>query len=139
MKPIPVGLEPLVAYDVKAEKIYEDIKIDSEETVEELKASVGKTLAFAVQLVYACKDTIGFILAKANSEQKALEGLMAPKEVPAESAPTGVPAEIDSGGKEKDKPEEQVKDDKETDTSQEETTPKGVPTEKSEGKVEDKK
>jgi large subunit ribosomal protein L10 len=76
MKPVAVGLEPVLAYDAKEDKIYEDIIIDQEKTLEELKSSYGKALAFAVKIAYACKDTIGFLIAKANAEEKTIEKLI---------------------------------------------------------------
>lgn len=66
MKPVSVGLEPLVAYDISEHKIYEDIKIDQEKVLNELKTASGKSLAFAVKLAYMCKETLGFILGKAK-------------------------------------------------------------------------
>jgi large subunit ribosomal protein L10 len=73
MKPIAVGLEPLIAYDAKEDKIYENIKIDQEKTLEELRNSKVRALSLAVKLAYACKETIKFLLATALSEEKALE------------------------------------------------------------------
>jgi len=73
MKPIAVGLEPVVAYDAKEDKIYEDIKIDQDKVLEELKESKRKALGFAVKIVYACKETIGFLLRKVEAEKKVLE------------------------------------------------------------------
>ena len=74
MKPIPVGLEPILAYDSEEDKIFEDIKIDAEKTLEELKISASKALGLAVKIVYACKETVGYLLAKANAEEKILAG-----------------------------------------------------------------
>jgi large subunit ribosomal protein L10 len=73
IKPIAIGLEPLIAYDSKEDKIYEDIKIDQEKTAEELKQAASKALAFAIKIAYVCKETIGFLLRKAASEKKILE------------------------------------------------------------------
>ena len=70
--PFNVGLEPIAIYDVQTEKIYSNIKINSEETIEELKTAAGKALGFAQKIIYYCKDTIGYFLGKANSEQEAL-------------------------------------------------------------------
>ena len=81
MKPVALGLEPFVAYNAKEEVIYEDIKIDEKKTLEELKESKARALAFAVKLAYACKDTIGFLLAKALSHEKALSKFIKPEEV----------------------------------------------------------
>ena len=49
MKPVAIGLEPIVAYDSKEDKIYEDIKIDQEKTLEELKTSYGKAFALLLK------------------------------------------------------------------------------------------
>jgi len=76
MKPIAVGLEPLIAYDSKEDKIYEDVKVDSDKLISELKLANRKALAFAVKIAYACRDTIGLLLAKANSQEKALSSLI---------------------------------------------------------------
>jgi len=73
IKPIAVGLEPVVAYDAKEDKIYEDIKVDTEKTIEKLRDLSGRALGFAVKIVYVCKETIGFLLAKAATEGKVLE------------------------------------------------------------------
>jgi ribosomal protein L10 len=73
IQPFSVGLEPLVIYDVETEKIYTDIKIDTEETISQLKLAASKALGFAQRIVYYCKETIGFFLAKANAEAEALE------------------------------------------------------------------
>lgn len=73
IKPVAVGLEPIVAYDAKEDKIFENIKIDQDKTINDLKTSSGKALAFAVKLAYACKDTISLLLAKANSHEQALD------------------------------------------------------------------
>ncbi|MEK6820622.1 MAG: 50S ribosomal protein L10 [Nanoarchaeota archaeon] len=76
MKPILVGLEPVVAYDSKEDKIYEEIKIDEGKTVEELGNTFSKTLAFAVTIAYPCKETIKFLLGKASMQEKALSALI---------------------------------------------------------------
>ena len=76
MKPIAVGLEPILAYDAKEDKIFEDIKIDSEAVVEDMKTASGRALAFAVKIAYACKDTIKYLLGKAAAEEKSLSGLV---------------------------------------------------------------
>lgn len=76
IKPFNIGLEPVAFYDVQLEKIYSDIKIDSEETVENLKVCSVKALGFAQKIVYYCKETIGYLLAKANSHEGALSELI---------------------------------------------------------------
>ena len=76
MKPVEVGLEPVLAYDAKEDKIFEDVKIDQEKTLDNLKKSYGKALAFAVKIAYPCMETIRLLLAKANAEENALEKLI---------------------------------------------------------------
>ena len=120
MKPIAVGLEPIVAYDSKEDKIYENIKIDSEAEVEEMKTASGKVLAFDVKNAYACKDTIGFLLNKAVGQEKALSGLIK-EEKPAEKEekkPEEKPAEEVKEEIKEEKPEEKSAEEKEENTQQ---------------------
>ena len=79
IQPFTVGLEPKVAYDVQEEKIYRDIKIDTEGYTQELRNAAGKALGFAQKIVFYCKETIGYFLAKANAEGNKLSEF-APKE-----------------------------------------------------------
>ncbi len=72
IKPIEVGLEPIVAYDKKQDKLYEDVKVDIEKSIENLKDSNSKALAFAVAIAYPIKDTIKFLLIKAKSHENTL-------------------------------------------------------------------
>jgi len=73
IQPFSIGLEPVAIYDVESEKIYTNIKIDSEEARDELTRAANKALGFAQKIVYYCKDTIGYFLGKANAEGKKLE------------------------------------------------------------------
>ncbi len=75
IKPFSIGFVPLSAFDVKEGKLYLDIKIDREKTLEELKTSFGKALALAVEIGYTTKDTINFLISKAGSHEKVLEKL----------------------------------------------------------------
>ncbi len=79
--PFEIGLEPIAIYDKNAEKIYVDVKINKKKTVEEMKASAMKALGLAQKIVYYCKDTIGYLLAKANADENALKKLI-PEEKP---------------------------------------------------------
>lgn len=72
IQPFSVGLEPIAVYDVQAEKIYTELKIDSEATVNELKTAAGKALGFAQKIEYYCRETIGYFLAKANVSANAV-------------------------------------------------------------------
>ncbi len=73
MKPFSVGFTPLAAFDAQDNQLYTDINIDKEKTIEELKISFGKALPFAVEIGYATKDTINFLIQKAGRNSKALE------------------------------------------------------------------
>jgi len=73
VQPFSVGLNPIAVYDIKEEKIYTDLVIDSDEAIKELKESAGRALGFAQKIKYYCKETIGYFLAKANMEAKAIE------------------------------------------------------------------
>ena len=73
IKPFSIGFIPLSAFDTQEKKLYLDIKIDKEKTLEELKTSFGKALPFAVEIVYVCEDTISFLISKAAANKKVLE------------------------------------------------------------------
>jgi len=76
IKPFSIGFIPLTAYDNEVKKLYTEIKIDSEETVESIKQAYGKSLAFAVEVGYYCSQTISYLLGKAGMFGKALENLL---------------------------------------------------------------
>ena len=73
IKPFSVGFIPLAAFDTKEGKLYLDIKIDREKTIEEIKTAFGKALPFAVEIGYISDDTIKFMIGKAGVEGKILE------------------------------------------------------------------
>jgi large subunit ribosomal protein L10 len=76
IKPIKVGLEPLIAYDAEEDELYEDVKVDREETLKRIKERFGRVKAFAVSINYPCKETISFILMKAESHGNAISSLV---------------------------------------------------------------
>jgi large subunit ribosomal protein L10 len=76
IKPFKVGFIPLAAFDITNKKLYSEIKINKEETLNELKGMFGKALAFAVSIGYSSKDTIKFLLSKAFSHKSAIERLI---------------------------------------------------------------
>jgi large subunit ribosomal protein L10 len=78
--PFSVGLEPVAIYDVKEERIYTDIKIDSDAVVASLKDAASKALGFAQKIVYYCRETIGYLLAKANAEETRIN-LLSPNQL----------------------------------------------------------
>lgn len=70
--PFKIGLDPIALCEIKTGKIYTGIKIDKEATIGELRQAAGKSLGLAQKIVYYCKETIGYLLAKANANAKAL-------------------------------------------------------------------
>jgi len=110
IQPFSVGLEPIAIYDVQNEKIYTYIKVDSEETIKQLQTAAGKALGFAQKIIYYCKETIGYLLAKANSEAKVLKKFDDKKE---ETGDIGNSTQDKIEEKrEEDKSEEESKDNK---------------------------
>ena len=75
IKPFSIGFVPLCAFDNQEGRLYLDIKIDKEGTLEELKSAFGKGLSFAVEIGYVCEDTIKLLIGKASRYEKALENL----------------------------------------------------------------
>lgn len=73
IKPFSIGFSPILAFDNKQGKLYLNIKIDIEETKEELKQAFGKALPFAVEIGYVSNDTIIFLLQKSERQAKALK------------------------------------------------------------------
>ena len=84
IKPFTIGFIPLSAFDTQEGKLYLDININREGTLEELKISYKKALAFSVEICYASDDTISFLLQKAGKHEKNLERF-AEKENPSDS------------------------------------------------------
>lgn len=73
IKPFQIGFVPLAIFDNKEKKLYLNIELDVEKTIGELKKEYGKALAFAVEIEYATKESIGFLLAKAEAHARAIE------------------------------------------------------------------
>jgi large subunit ribosomal protein L10 len=76
IKPFSIGFVPVAAFDSQEGKLYLNIKIDREETLSQLREAFGRALPFAVQIGYICHDSIGFLIAKAERQSKAIERLM---------------------------------------------------------------
>jgi len=73
IKPFSIGFVPIAAFDAKEGKIYSEIKIDKEQTLNDLRYAFGRGLPFAVSVGYISEATIAFLLGKAASHGKALE------------------------------------------------------------------
>lgn len=76
IKPFSIGFIPLSAFDTQEEKLYLNIKIDKEKTIEEIKIAFGKALPFAVNIGYISKDTIGFMIGKAGTHANKINRIM---------------------------------------------------------------
>ena len=74
--PFSVGFIPLVAYDSKSDKVYTDLIIDTESTLNKLKEFFVKSKSFAVNIAYVCEDTIGLLIGKAGSHERAVNSLI---------------------------------------------------------------
>jgi large subunit ribosomal protein L10 len=75
IRPFSISLVPIAAFDIAEGKLYSEIKIDREGTLNELRLEFAKALAFAVKIDYICGDTIKFLIAKAGREEKTIENL----------------------------------------------------------------
>ena len=110
IKPFKIGFIPLGSFDTKENIFYNELKVNMEEAIENLKNLYGKAFSLAINLEYFSKDTIGFIIGKAASYEKKLirvingepEPVMAPKGVPP------VEGDVNTEGKEikKEEPKE---------------------------------
>ena len=74
--PFMVGLEPLASYDSKTKKVYVEIKIDKEATLEELKNCYVDAQKLALSIEYPCAETISALISKVELEAKALEAVL---------------------------------------------------------------
>ena len=72
IKPFTIGFIPLSAFDSQEDKIYLEIKIDSEEALESLKEAYGRALPFAVDIGYNTEEIIKIKIGKAVSQEKKL-------------------------------------------------------------------
>ena len=100
IKPFMVGFIPLAALDTKEKKVYLEINIDTEGTVNEMKIAFGKALPFAVAIGYASKDTIKFLLQKASLNERALARLSGKEEVKEDSSENKTGEETKSNSEE---------------------------------------
>lgn len=73
IQPFSVGLNPVLIYDIQQKKVYTNILIDPEGYTELLKKAAAKSLGFAQKINFYCKETIGYLLVKANMQGKVLE------------------------------------------------------------------
>jgi large subunit ribosomal protein L10 len=75
IKPFSIGYIPLAAFDLEKNILYDKIEINTEATIEALKEAYSKALPFAVNVGYACSESIKFMITKAAIYEKALQKL----------------------------------------------------------------
>jgi len=75
IKPIPVGIKPLIAYDSKDKKIYANIRVDKDEALALITLAATQAKNLAISSSYICKETIYVLLAKANMQAQSLNGI----------------------------------------------------------------
>ncbi len=87
IKPFSIGFTPLSSFDTKEGKLYVNIKIDKEGTLESLKSFFGKALAFAVGRNYLTEDTMIPILAKASAHANKINRIWTGEPEPVAEVP----------------------------------------------------
>ncbi|MFW6233175.1 MAG: 50S ribosomal protein L10 [Nanoarchaeota archaeon] len=107
IKPFEIGLIPVAILDTHEGKIYRDIKINKEETIENLKYAFGRALPFAVSINYFNSDTIKHIISKAGAYGKKLNAIVTGE--PLEETVTEQPVETKKETLE-EKPKEEEKE-----------------------------
>jgi large subunit ribosomal protein L10 len=75
IKPFYISLVPVAAYDSKEKRVYLNININVEETLKNLKEAYSRVLPFAVEIGYYSRETIKFLLQKAERYKLAIEKL----------------------------------------------------------------
>ncbi len=73
IRPVSVFLQPLGAYDSKSNKFYRTIKVDRQEVLSNVALASTQAFSLALNLGYPAKETIKFLIIKANSEFNALQ------------------------------------------------------------------
>ncbi len=74
--PMKVGFIPSAGYDSLNDVVYENIKVDRKAALEELQQVIRKALGLAVHISYTTKETISFLLGKAQREERAIKRLI---------------------------------------------------------------
>ena len=127
IKPFSIGFMPLASFDTQEKKLYLEINIDPEATLEELKNAFGKALPFAVDIGYVSQDTITFLISKAGAHEKALGNLKPEKE---EEVKEEKKEEKPVDEKEKEQKEETKEKPKEEKSKKDNTQPEEIQEEK---------
>ncbi|MFH1608095.1 MAG: 50S ribosomal protein L10 [archaeon] len=101
IKPFKIGFIPLSAFDTQEGKLYLDIKIDREGTLNDLKYAYSRALPFAIEIGYTSEDTIKFLIGKANAHANKVNRIM-----------TGEPELIVEETPKGEVPQQEIKEDK---------------------------
>ncbi len=91
IEPFTVELVPIAAFDAKNNVIYKELKIDTEGTLNKLKAGSMDAFKLAMKAVFPIRETIKFLLAKALSHANALQGKTASQTSPPSTSPSESP------------------------------------------------
>jgi len=78
IKPIPIGIKPLIAYDSKDKKVYANIKIDKDEAIKMIALASSQAMNLAINAEFICKETISLLIAKASMQEKSLSNKLNP-------------------------------------------------------------
>ena len=76
ISPFSIGLEPLAAYDGKEQKVYKEIKIDKQGTLQGLVESAARAKALAMHIAYPTHETIRMLIAKVNQQVNSISSLV---------------------------------------------------------------
>ncbi len=120
MNPMKVGFLPLAAYDSEDDKVYVGIKINKEETLDELRTLIGKALGFATNVEYSAKETMSYFIAKAFAEEKALANLSG-EEKKEETVDENKEVNEEEKPVEEEKSEEKIEEKEDSDLTKEDT------------------
>jgi ribosomal protein L10 len=110
IKPFKVGFIPLCGFDTQEKVFYEEIKINKEEAISNLKYAAGKALPFALSIGYISKDTVKLMIRRAQSQANKINRIMTgePEQIPEQNEVTN---EKQNTPKEETKSEEEKKAD----------------------------
>jgi large subunit ribosomal protein L10 len=107
IKPFSIGFSPKCAFDSNDDLVYEEIIIDSEKTISELKDAFARALSFAVGIGYVTSETIKIMIQKASAYERKLTRIISgePEEIVEEKPTEEKKDETPKKEKEEEKPD----------------------------------
>ena len=75
IKPFMIGISPIALYDKSSGKVFANVKVDKKKTLEDFMASYSKAIGFARAINYYSKETIGYLLERAERQANSLNKL----------------------------------------------------------------